>query len=357
MGRCGGGGDGSEGGGREAVHTTHPCRICGKGAVKRLGVPVNILEGKIDEIPLCEDCFYRYDVKRGKQGYRFERKKAVSRKAWVFLALESVRGAKAVERLAAGPLGRLLASRAVTILGLIGVALALILLATPLIRYVLNPRLLDSARSFFAEHPLHGALMVPGIDPMIPLIQGWLALIASLSIHEISHAVAAARLGAGEPRAIGILLLGPIPVAGYVDINPIFIKSRKELYVMAAGIGSNILLSLVCWLILSVYALLRGFSIGLYVFFPPELLSLLGVTSPFNDLVAGTICWVAFLSFWLAMFNALPILGLDGYYILAGILSRLVGAEKAFNITKLTGLLVTGLLVFLTLAQRIPTHL
>ncbi|RLI29055.1 hypothetical protein DRO58_00720 [Candidatus Bathyarchaeota archaeon] len=176
----------------------------------------------------------------------------------VFLALESVRAAKAIERLASGPLGRVLASRGVSVLGLVGAALALILLVTPLVQYALNPRLLEAVRSFFAEHPLHGALMVPGMDPMVPLVPGWIALIMTLSIHEISHAVAAARLGAGEPRAVGALFLGPIPVAGYVDVNPSFIKSRKGLDVVAAGVGSNILLALLCWLILSVYALLRG---------------------------------------------------------------------------------------------------
>jgi hypothetical protein len=218
------GGNGLEGDIREAGHRMQACKICGRRATRRLGVPVNVFEARLDEVPLCESCFYNYDVKRTKQGYRFERKKALSRKAWILLALESVRFAKAVERLAAGPLGRLMASRAMMMLGLAGMALALGLVVTRFIQLALSPQSLEDVRRFFAEHPLHGALMVPGIDPLIPLVQGWIALMVTLFVHEVSHAVAAARLGVGEPRAVGVLLLGPFPVAGYVDVNPSFIK-------------------------------------------------------------------------------------------------------------------------------------
>jgi len=277
------------GNGDSEVDRMRACMICGREATRKLGVPIHMLEGKLDEVPLCEDCFYGYDVKKTKQGLAFKKKKVVSRKGWIFLAFESVRVAKAVERLAEGLLGRLLASRIITILGVMGSALALILIVTPLVQYALNPKLLEAVRGFFSQHPLHGALMIPGVDPMIPLVQGWLALIMTLTLHEISHAVVAVRLKAGEPRAVGVLLLGPIPVAGYVDLNPLFIKSRSGLTVVAAGVGSNVLLSFFCWIILSVYALLRGLSIGLHVFFPAELLSAFGVTSPFNDLATSAV--------------------------------------------------------------------
>lgn len=348
------GGGGCEDSMRKPNHHIQVCRICGREATRRLGVVVSTLDGKIEEVPLCENCFYSYDVKKVKQEYVFKRKRMVSRKAGIFLAIESVRMAKVVERLATGSLGRLLASKAMTILGMVGMVLAIGLLITNLIRYAINPQLLESVQTFFAEHPLHGALMVPGIDPMIPLIQGWIALIVTLSIHEMSHAVVAARLGVGEPRAVGALFLGPIPVAGYVDVNPSFIKSKKGLYVVAAGVGSNILTAFFCWLPLSIYASLRGLPIGLYVFFPPELLSALGVASPFNGLAASTVCWMGFLSFWLAILNATPIPGLDGYYMLAGTLSRAVSPEKAFKLTKFTGFFTTGLIVFMVLVQRMP---
>ncbi|RLI29056.1 hypothetical protein DRO58_00725 [Candidatus Bathyarchaeota archaeon] len=85
------------------------------------------------------------------------------------------------------------------------------------------------------------------------------------------------------------------------------------------------------------------------------MLSAFGVTSPFNDLATSAVCWVGFLGFWLAMLNALPIPGLDGYYMFAGVLSRLFGAERAFKIARSTGLFITGLIAFMTLIQRIPS--
>lgn len=332
------------------------CARCGRPASRTLGIEVRSVEGEIEEVPLCDYCFYHYDARRGRDGgLIFLRKKVFGRKFKILLSIESIRLVKVLEGLAETPLGAIAASRFTVAVSLAAMALSFFLMLQTLFNYIINPAFLAMARKIYAEHPMYGLTMIPGIDPLVPILQGWIALILTISIHETFHALSAARLGTGEPRAVGLLLFGPIPVGGYVDVNPIFLKRPHSSRVSSAGVFSNILLALLCWIGLIIHMAVRFQIIDFrLLLFPPEMISLLGGRVMVSDLVTSLLSWVGFFNLWVALLNALPIPGLDGYYTLAEALSPRIGIAGGFRVARVIGFLAVGLLLGLALLNRMP---
>jgi len=211
------------------------CSRCRRPASKILGVVDRLNEGEVEEVPLCDYCFYHYEVERKDGRLIFKRKKVFSRKFKILLSIKSIRLAKYFEKLVDTPLGAVAASRISAAVSLSATALMFFFMLQSLMNYVFNPAILTAARKAYAEHPLYGLTMVPGIDPLVPILQGWIAFTLALSIHEAFHALSAARLGIGEPRAVGLLFFGPIPIGGYADVNPIFLKSPHGSRVTSAA--------------------------------------------------------------------------------------------------------------------------
>ncbi|MCD6448238.1 MAG: site-2 protease family protein [Thermoplasmata archaeon] len=95
-------------------------------------------------------------------------------------------------------------------------------------------------------------LGIPGINPIIPIGYGVIALAVAIIVHEFSHGILA-RYGRVKVKSLGLLFL-IVPVGAFVEPDEDELKrvSRvKRSRVFAAGPASNIILALICLMLLA----------------------------------------------------------------------------------------------------------
>ena len=97
-------------------------------------------------------------------------------------------------------------------------------------------------------------LGIPGLNPYIPILYGWIALVVAMVVHEGAHGVIARSHGLRVKNSGLILLFFVIPLGAFVDIEESELRRAPKSYsakVLAAGAGTNLLLALVCLLLLT----------------------------------------------------------------------------------------------------------
>ena len=95
-------------------------------------------------------------------------------------------------------------------------------------------------------------LGLPGINPYLPIVDGWIALVVAMVIHEGAHGVIARSLGL-PVKSSGLLFFLFVPIGAFVDVDETAIKGAKASYsarVLAAGAGVNLVVGLVSLLLL-----------------------------------------------------------------------------------------------------------
>lgn len=95
-------------------------------------------------------------------------------------------------------------------------------------------------------------LGIPGINPIIPIGYGILALAVAIFIHEFSHGILA-KFGKIKINYLGLLFL-IVPVGAFVEPDEEKLKKVsiiKRSRVFASGPASNIILAIICILLLS----------------------------------------------------------------------------------------------------------
>ncbi len=95
-------------------------------------------------------------------------------------------------------------------------------------------------------------LGIPGINPIIPIGYGIIALAIAIIIHEFSHGILA-RFERIKVKALGLVFL-IVPIGAFVEPDEgqlQKVKRAKRARVFAAGPTSNIILAIVCILLLS----------------------------------------------------------------------------------------------------------
>ncbi len=100
--------------------------------------------------------------------------------------------------------------------------------------------------------PVTEALGLPGINPIIPIGYGILALVVGVVLHELSHGVVARSQGIGV-KTLGILWC-VIPVGAFVeqdDVEMMAASRRKRDRVAAAGVLANFALTVLFFVALS----------------------------------------------------------------------------------------------------------
>ncbi|MCK5628902.1 site-2 protease family protein, partial [Candidatus Bathyarchaeota archaeon] len=112
-------------------------------------------------------------------------------------------------------------------------------------------------------------LLLPGVNPYVPIFYGWLGIICAITIHEGAHGITARSLGL-RVKSSGLLFFLFIPFGAFVDVDEKQIakaKPKDSLRVMATGIGGNILVALVC--LLSILVIVNGLTPvidGVYIY-------------------------------------------------------------------------------------------
>jgi membrane-associated protease RseP (regulator of RpoE activity) len=147
-------------------------------------------------------------------------------------------------------LGSLRTSRYFSWLGLVLVpfvaGVALYLVVNSLIALLSNPDVGQVARDLGPG----AILLLPGINPMLPIVYGWIAIVCAIAIHEGAHGIIARNVGL-KVKSSGLLFFLFVPIGAFVDVDEEQIKKyrpRSALKVMAGGVGANIILAAVCLL-------------------------------------------------------------------------------------------------------------
>jgi len=96
-------------------------------------------------------------------------------------------------------------------------------------------------------------LGLPGINPYIPLLDGWAALIVAMIIHEGAHGVVARSLGY-PVKSSGLLFFLVIPIGAFVEVDEKALKAapaKDSLRILAAGAGVNFIAGVIFLILLS----------------------------------------------------------------------------------------------------------
>lgn len=95
-------------------------------------------------------------------------------------------------------------------------------------------------------------LGLPGINPYLPIVDGWVALIVAMVVHEGAHGVVARSLGF-PVKASGLLLLLFLPIGAFVEVDETALKAAKARdsgRILAAGASVNFVLGVIFLLLL-----------------------------------------------------------------------------------------------------------
>jgi membrane-associated protease RseP (regulator of RpoE activity) len=135
-------------------------------------------------------------------------------------------------------------------------AIGLYLISTSLLTLLWTP----AARDMTRELGPASYLLLPGINPILPILYGWLAIVCAIVIHEGAHGIVARNRGLNV-KSSGLLFFLIVPIGAFVDVDEEQIakaKPKDSLRVMAAGVGGNIAVALAC--IIAVLIIVNGLT-------------------------------------------------------------------------------------------------
>ena len=95
------------------------------------------------------------------------------------------------------------------------------------------------------------ALAIPGLNPMLPLVYGVIALVVAMVVHELGHGIQARANGARVDSSG--LLYGVVPLGAFVEPNEedMSKKSRRaRMDMYTAGISVNTVVAVLCFALL-----------------------------------------------------------------------------------------------------------
>jgi len=123
-------------------------------------------------------------------------------------------------------------------------AAAVLLILLNLYAYLSSPLV----REFGRVITPFAALLIPGLNPFLPLLYGWIGLVVTLLVHEGAHGVQARALGL-PVKSGGLLLFLGLPIGAFVEVDEDQMKKtrlRDAGRVLAAGPGSNMVVGVGC---------------------------------------------------------------------------------------------------------------
>ena len=134
--------------------------------------------------------------------------------------------------------------------------------------------LLLSVSAFLVSAPIRevareigpaGNLLIPGLNPFLPLLYGWIGIFVGIVVHEGAHGVMARALNI-PVKSAGLLLLAIIPVGAFVEVDDKTMEKapfRNTGRILASGSGSNMVVGFVSLLLmLLVVSSMRPIGVG-----------------------------------------------------------------------------------------------
>lgn len=171
---------------------------------------------------------------------------------------------KVFDRLGALRASRLISWIALAIVPVVA-AIGLYLVLGSLIALLWNPAVGNAVRQTGPAV----YLLLPGINPVLPFLYGWFAIIVAIAVHEGAHGVVARSLGL-RVKSSGLLFFLFIPIGAFVDVDEEQLKKAKAKVssrVLAGGLGANIAVAAVC--LIGVLVIVNGLTPaidGVYVY-------------------------------------------------------------------------------------------
>ncbi len=126
--------------------------------------------------------------------------------------------------------------------------LAIFLITGSLIALLSNPAVSQSVGQTVRDLGVGSILLLPGVNPMLPIVYGWIAIVIAIVVHEGAHGIIARNNGF-RVKSSGLLFFLIIPIGAFVDVDEEQLKkarARPSVKVMAAGVGGNIILGAAC---------------------------------------------------------------------------------------------------------------
>ncbi|MEM3684549.1 MAG: site-2 protease family protein [Conexivisphaerales archaeon] len=114
---------------------------------------------------------------------------------------------------------------------------------TAIYRYVHTP----SAVSFVRSLGPAVNILLPGLNPILPIFYGWIALFFAMIVHEASHGIMARRAGL-TVKDSGLLFFLVVPIGAFVELDEEQLKKERPSIagrILAAGVGSNLASALI----------------------------------------------------------------------------------------------------------------
>lgn len=103
-------------------------------------------------------------------------------------------------------------------------------------------------------------VLIPGLNPYLPILFGWIGLVVGILVHEGAHGVIARHLKF-KIESSGLLLFLAIPIGAFVNVDEDQLnkaKAKDSIKVLAAGSGANAAVGLAC--IFGVLLIVSGLS-------------------------------------------------------------------------------------------------
>jgi membrane-associated protease RseP (regulator of RpoE activity) len=168
------------------------------------------------------------------------------------------------DRLGALPFSRLASWAALVIVPVVA-GIGLYLICSSLFVLLWNPAAGEAAR----EAGPGAYLLLPGINPFLPFLYGWFAIVCAIAIHEGAHGVVARSLGL-TVKSSGLLFFLFIPIGAFVDVDEEQLKKasgKVSSRIMAAGVGANVVVATACLIgVLVIVAGLTPIIDGVYIY-------------------------------------------------------------------------------------------
>jgi membrane-associated protease RseP (regulator of RpoE activity) len=147
------------------------------------------------------------------------------------------------DRLGASRFSRWLSWLALAIVPVVA-GVGLFLLVSSLIGLLWSPGAAEAAR----EVGLGAYILLPGVNPYLPVLYGLFAIFCAIVIHEGAHGVAARSLGL-KVNSSGLLFLLFIPIGAFVDVDEKELRKasgKVSSRVLASGVGGNVVVGALC---------------------------------------------------------------------------------------------------------------
>lgn len=180
----------------------------------------------------------------------------------IVLMLRTQRGRKLIDALARP-------KRAWNAMGDLGTALTLLGMAAMTVLFLWSVVMVLQPNSPIEPLSASEILVIPGVNPFVPLWYGIVALIVTLVVHEAGHGILA-RANGMRLKSMGILW-AVVPIGAFVEPDDLDLKvapRRNRLRVFAAGPAVNMSMAAVCLLLFAGMVGAAATAPGVHVFGP-----------------------------------------------------------------------------------------